>query len=412
MPPPVPPTVAIALEELRKSFQGANGPAFDPMTESWAHIAEATRKVLGGDFQAADPHQRLLQLRLGALFGARLVRDTGAFWFRQRDAIGGFALGYPGGVFTVSPFSVTALALVSGTVAGLQTAAGQLKAASEAAQTPGAAPLTPRDYERFFDPAFLEFFACDRQAAQSAWESPPRKLIATLKDASFRAQPSKTTREWLEKKLLFALGPLDPERPLIDQAGRDLALVERVGELFGGRYGTGLTAEEGWAHAALPLLRLDSSQEAKADPAPDTAGAGMLAAFLARMPRLPEAPTDGVLGIFAANQISAPDARLEKHPNLRTFRVNPRPLLPLLQRFDGARIRERLQTFLRAQGDQTLSPQENAVLEESLAWLKRLQDALALATRDQLDFCLRRAPEIEGYAGDGKAKLRDALRST
>lgn len=408
MPTPVPPTIAIALEELRKAFQAVQGPTFDPMTEPWSAIAQATQKLLNGGFQASDPHHRLFQLRLGALFGARLTRENDGFWFRQRDALGNFSVGFPGGVFTVSPFTVTALALVSGTVAGLETAAGELKTAVNASKTPGGAPLTPRDYERFFDPAFLEFFALDRKAAQRTWESAPRKLIAALKDASFRAQPSKTTRDWLEKKLLFALGPLDPERPLIDQAERDLPLVERVGELFAARYGTGLTAEEGWAKAALPLLSVDLSQNPKGEP---VQGMGVLAAFLSCMPKLPEVPSEGILGLFSSEQIAAPDPRLSQYAGLRTFRVNPDPLLPLLQRFDGEKLRERVQTFARALGPTVqLTPQETAVVEESLTWLKRLQDTLALAVRDQLDLCLRRAPEIEGYAGDGKARLREALQ--
>lgn len=405
MSQPIPPTIATALEELTRAFHAVKGPACDPLTAPWDTVDEVTRTVLGGEFQPSQPGHRLYQLRLGALFGERLAREAGGFWFRKRDAVGGFGLGFPEGVFTVSPFKVTALAMVSGKVAGLGTAMAELKKQAEAAKKPGP-KLGPDDYERFFDPAFLEFFAQDPKRAKAAWEATPKRLLADLKDAAFRVKPSGKTKEWLETKLTFPLIGLAQDTPLIAQAEKDAGLVERVGELFGARYGTGLTGEEGFANVLLPLLTIDPD---KAPTPKKKEGQGALAMFFAQSPRVEGLPDDAILGLFSPEQVSAPDPRLAKVDGLHTFRVNPRTLNPLLQRFDAKAIKSRVEAFSRTL-ETPLDVTETIVLDGALDWLTRLRDTLALAVRDQLDLCLRRVPETEGQTGEGKGQLRDAVQ--
>lgn len=416
MPHPLPPPLALSLDAIHKTLgQTAAGAGLDLLTAPWETIAQATREALGGRFNPTDPAHRLFQLRLGVVFGERMARESNAFWFRQRDAVGGFALGMPEAVFTVSPFAVTAMALVADKVAGLSTAAEQIGRDRGRARADGAVaqPLTPADYERFFDPAYLEFYVLDTKRAAEVWQTPPGKLLQELRDAALRVNLDKKTRAWMDREILSGLSKSDPNLPLIEQAERDLPLVERVGELFAGRYGTGLTHEDGWANVALRLLQLDPAQRVQGKPAE---GIGALATFLTQALRKEGMTQDGVLGLFARDQLSAPHPALAKLSSLRTFRVNPRPLLPLLQRLDLPALRNALAAFLatlpKVGGKPVaLTPPEQAIFDQTLTWLEHLRDSLALATRDKLDLCLRRAPEIEGYAGAHKAELRRALAS-
>ncbi len=420
MEPATPPQIKIALEQLQTTLTAAGYPSLDPLTASWAELEPAIHKVLDGTFQASHPGHRLLSLRLGALFGERLARAGRGFWFVQSEAMAGLALGFPDVVFTVSPFTVVTMALVKNSLAGLETAAAKILEDRNEAKAREASPkaLTPADYQRTMDPSFIEFLALDEKRAHAAWELSPRRLIQELKDALFRAQLSKQTAAWLETSVLSELRELDQNQRLIDQAERAPRAIERVGELFAGRYGTGLTTESGWSQVALRLLSVDATQTATIRPQALAAikkGAGPLVAFLHEMPKLPDAPQEGILGLFQPAQLSAPHPQLAGLQTLRLVRVNPRPLLPLLQKFQEKALREALEAFLprlqEAVGAPTaLSAQERALFDEALGFCKRLQDTLALAVSQKLDLCVRRGTEQEGYTGGSKAELRAAVQ--
>ncbi len=311
---------------------------------------------------------------------------------------------------TVSPFSLAAVALISGHLEGLDGVEAELvsEAKAAAAREPAPKALDAHHYEQFFDPSLIEFVALDGKRAADAWALTPSRLVRELKDAEVRTpQLAKQTRDWLERELIAGLRALEQERPLLAQAAHAPRLIERTGELFGGRYGTGLTTEEGWQHAALPLLAIDPG---KAPAAGEAQGRGVLERYLAAMPRREGTPEGGILGLFSVDQVGPVHPALEAEAALRLVRLNPRPLLPLLQKFDPEAVRKSVGAFAKA-ANGSLDAREQAVLDGTLEWLVRLQDTLALAVRDGLDFCLRRATEAEGRAGESKAQLRTALQA-
>jgi hypothetical protein len=225
----------------------------------------------------------------------------------------------------------------------------------------------------------------------------------------------------VETQLFAPLAELAPSKPLLDQdLEPNLRLIERVGELFGGVFGTGLTAEEGWFNVALPLLRADPDAEVPADMLAAAASKlgrseGPVTLYLRYMPPHPEAPQSGILGLFAPDQLSAPHPRLS-NLNVRIIRANPRALHPLLKSYDPERVRKGVQRFagLLSQhtgGSVAPSAQESALLEDVLGFLTRLQGTLAIAIRDQRPFCVRRATASEAAAGPGKFEVRAALKS-
>jgi hypothetical protein len=62
--------------------------------------------VLGGRYDGAKPPHRAVAVGLGGLLGEHLARDHRAFWFRQREALHGFEVGFPDTLLALSPFEL------------------------------------------------------------------------------------------------------------------------------------------------------------------------------------------------------------------------------------------------------------------------------------------------------------------
>lgn len=404
-----PSPIVAAAAELKQSLK------LDPLKASWGELDAAIRTQLGGEFDAHKVAHRRMSLNLGAVIGMRLANDTGAFWFAQRDSMGALALGFPEAVFSVSPFSVSTLALVTRTVPELEQALAKIRedAAAAKKEAPAPKPLTPEDYQRYFDPGFIEFFVLDAARAESVWNLPPQRIIGELKDAFFRAMGlSREGRAAVETQLIAPLQTLDQQQPLIDQAERAPRLIEHLGNLWGGLYGTGATSEEGWNEVAARVLIIGApaSPTPTAEAAAKAGQVGPFTLWLRTVPPQPDAPKGGILGIFPPEAVRPPHPKLSGVP-LRLAAFNPRALLPLLQKYDQEAVKRSVAAYGAALGAKAKAGGRDGPLQEqTLAFLDKLRDTLAIAIEKQQPFCVRRLTESEAAQSSTLGPLRAALR--
>ncbi len=395
-----PPQIAIALEKLRQTFEMLGAPGVDPLTAPWAQVAELGAQLLRAPFDPQKGGHVTYALRLGALFGERFAKDTGAFWFRQRDVQAGLSMGFADRVFAFSPFGVAAQALTRGEVGQLDEAAQQLRRDHAAQPAQMATFLGPADYERFYDPAYFELIALDLARANAAWESLPGALLKTLQGPAAVARLEPQVRAYLEEQLLAPLRRLDPKLPVVQQARAEPRLVEGVAKLLGTEQSTGLTHEEGWSSLGLRMLGLDPTRSTKPSAEAVRAlkdGRTPLGAFLADAQLRPEVPVGGVLGLFAIEDVLPVHPALHGVETFRLARVNARALIPVLQGFDRRKAERALGSYVsRLPRGSRLTPKQELLVEDVLQWLVRLRDVLALAQARELAFCLGRSTLMAG----------------
>src|SRR5262249_4896816 len=133
-------------------------------------------------------------------------------------------LGFPTALLIVSPFGSVAEALSRANLSRLDDFAkevGNSLAQARFSAAGAAAPtkLSADDYQRIFDPGFVQFLAIDPAKAKTAWDSTISQLIADVRDgftreggrlpaysptsldARFIALPQRLypTRKWLEQ---------------------------------------------------------------------------------------------------------------------------------------------------------------------------------------------------------------------
>ena len=135
-------------------------------------------------------------LGLAAIFAERLARDTQGFWFPNREAMEGASLGFSDALMMLSPFGAVLESLSRGQLSRLDEVAKEVRTnLSQAKFGAGrVARLNALDYQRLFDPGFLQFVAVDPEKARTAWESAPDKVIRELRGALDRVSPTKLPR--------------------------------------------------------------------------------------------------------------------------------------------------------------------------------------------------------------------------
>ena len=417
---PTPPQLDAAQAQLLTAIEGVDKKKIDALKTPWAEIEGSVIKLLKGAFAMERPDHQAIALGLASILGARLAHDHQAFWFPNRESMEGAALGFPEALIMLSPLGAVAEALATAKLSKLEDVSKDIR--NSLAQVkfggPGApGRLSPLDYQRLFDPGFVQFVALDSQRAKGAWNSTPDKLAREVRDAVGRtgsALPPEVKQQ-LEAQIVQSLQRLDPKASLIAQVDRAPRVAELIGHLFATTANSGSAPEEFWQDVVMALLHIGvPASLPPLDPEEIEVakqGADPLYLFLDVVPYQVPAPEEGLLGAFALDELTLPDPGFSQVGSLRLIQVNRSRVKPLLDKFDGAKTREALAKFqahVEKAAGKPVPPTEEGkqLLDAALALLGDLKKASDAGG----ELCLRRTTEAEASSEAALSVVRGALQ--
>ena len=422
-----------AVEQLRQALRAVEQRDIDPLTAPWTEIEGGVAKMLGGAFAPNKPEHGTVALLVGAAFGERICRDLGGFWFQNRGAPDGVAIGFPEVTVMFSPLEVVVQALARAQLSMLDDIAKDLaqtlsRARAETMLRPGAPRLGPDDYRRMFDPGFVQLACVDVAKLRSTLAKTPPEAARDIEDALGR-MPSAVppaVRASMRNQIVGALGELPPTGPLSERVAAAPPLVELLALLGGALESTRFAPAELWQHVLLPLLHIGPAETFPPLDEDDRAalrdGADPLVVYVETLPfRTPSPDEDGLLGVFPPDELGPLDASFEGLPSARAVVAPAGPLAELAAGFDRVALRAAVESFTRhaiteAQGAGQEAPNvESALLPiaiELLGELQRVLEAVREAPVGERVLVVRRAPEAEA-ASDGAIKeLRRAFQGS
>jgi hypothetical protein len=423
---PAPPQIQSALDHFREALRAAQGADVDPLTASWDEIEKAVIKLLGGAFNPRSQGHQNLVFMLAATLAERLRRDLGAFWFRNRSAPQGAALGFPPGIIVFSPFQAAMQALSRSQLTMLEKTSAELAgvvAQARAAGGAGGGELAPEDYQRLFDPGFVQFVRLDPKELEALLAATPAAVGRELDDAFGRLPPQvpAEVRDPVRKQILGALKQLEAGKPLGAQADRAQQLVELVAMLKAGGDGSGFAPVELWEDVLMPLLHVGAADSFPAVGEEEQeawkAGAEPLLLYVDALPfQTPAADEDGLLGVFPEDDVTAPHEALTGLEG-RLALVGTAALTGPLARFDAAKVRASVERFREhvdaAAGGGAARPErpagEPGLLDVALSLLGDLARLVEATGEKQGLLCLRYATESEAASEPLLDELRRAL---
>jgi hypothetical protein len=419
-PMPMPPQLAAALEQLDAVIQQVEKRKVDFFSEPWDVIEKSAIKLLGGPFDPGVPEHQVVALGLAAAFAQRLGNEFGAFWFPLRDSLEGASLGFPETIIMLSPFGAVAdalgrakLATLDDVMRDVRTALGKAKFAPTAQ---GPVRLTPADYQRLFDPGFVQMVAVDGAKLKSTWGLTPERLSRDVRDAMSRsnALPAEVKKQ-MEAQLLGSLQRLPPGQPLTASLAKAPRVAELMALLFAANQTTGCAGEEFWADVALPLLLvgdptsfppLDEEELAVAKQ-----GIDPLFLLIDVVPYQFKAPDEnGVLGLFGAEDVELPDPAFADSRSLRVLQVKAGGIQEALRAFDERTTREVVRRF-----GELVREKAGAVPSQGQAEAKQMLDAAMVLLKDLKEMVasgktlwVRHLTEAEAASEPALAQVRQA----
>lgn len=424
MPRVAPPHLQAAFEQFREAWQKAQGAPLDAQATAWADVEKGVIKLLGGPFKMELPDHQMVAFALAYLLGERLAEADGGFWFPNRDTPENAMIGFPEAILTVSPLGAALDALRKANLPGLDQIAQEIhRSIATVKFSPGAgggARLQPEDYVRLFDPGFLQFAALDANKLKTAWDSKPDRLAADLRDALGRISDKempKDAKAQFEGQIVGSLRRLDPNKPLIEQTLAAPRIVELIAHLFATSQATGSAPAEFWDEVILPLLFIGTPE--KFPPLePDELqaveqGVDPLALFLDVVPFSTPAAEEGLLGAFPNEDLSVPHPSFAQLPSPRMIQLKPERLIPALQSFDPAKVRDTQQKFLaylqEKRGGKAVQtvPQSEQMKEAAFTLLADLKQVFTASKGSPV--ILRRLTESEAMSEPAVSVVRRAL---
>jgi hypothetical protein len=413
-----------ALEQLAASLAHVEGKPVDLLSAPWPEVEAGVIKLLRGPYIPDRPEHQLVALGLAAAFGQRLEASDKAFWFPMREAPEGAMLGFPEAVLMLSPFTTVTDALSRAQLVRLDDVVRDVRRAlAEARFAPTAgAPLrlSPSDYARLFDPAFLQLVAVERRRLDELWAATPDRLARDVREALGRAgsRLAAESRAQLEQQLVGSLGRLDAGKSLGEQLERAPRLGELLVDLFAGTQHSGSAPDEFWEEAVFPLLfigvpesfpPLDAEEVRAAQQ-----GADPLLLFLDAVPYREPAPDNAVLGVFEVPKVGLVHPALGRTGVPRLLTVPSEPLQRLLATFDARAVAASLERFTAYLTEKAGKPVQASspgkqMEEAALALLSELKALVAGAGATSL-LVMRRLTEAEALSDGALAPVRQALQ--
>ncbi len=420
MATPAPPQIEEALAQLLAAIKQVDQKDVNPVTTPWPDVEKSIIKLLGGAFQLARPEHQVVALGLAGMFGARLHEELKAFWFPQRDSLEGASMGFPEALIMLSPFGAVTDALAGGNLARLDDVLKEIRGALAKVKfsvSGGQPALSPQDYQRLFDPGFVQIVSANGQKAAQAWSMPPEQVGREIRDALGRGgqQLPAEVKQQLEAQLVGSLQRLEQGKPLATQMERAPRIAELVGHLFATQAGTGSAPEEFWTDIAFPLLFIGTPENFPPLDAEELdavkQGAEPVLLFLDLVPYQTSAPEDGLLGVFPIEQVGVPHSGFGNVPTLRLFKVDATTLKPALDKFDPAKTRavvDKFTGYLKEKSGHEAkgSPQGQQLFDASLQLLADLKAAVDKGG----ELWVRRLTEAEAASEAPLAVIRQALQ--
>jgi len=276
----------------------------------------------------------------------------------------------------------------------------------------------PEEYQRLFDPGFLQFVVLDPAKSRETLDGRTDALARNIREALGRTQPPlpPEARQQFDGQILMALQRLDPAQSLAQQLEKAPRLGELLAHLCATVGGTGSAPEEFWQELVLPLLFIgtptsfppldDEEKEAFKQ------GAEPLALFVEVVPYAQPAPEEGLLGAFDMEDLGLPHPAFGKVGALRLVQLNATKLKPLLEQFDPDRTRDAVARFTayleKEAGAPTVAAPPQAA-EMMNAALTLLADLKRSVTEGKGELCLRRLTEAEAASEQALALVRKAM---
>jgi hypothetical protein len=419
---PTPPQLEAAKAELQKALDTVEQKSIDLVKENWDAIEKGVAKILGGPFQPNKPEHQVIALGLAGVLGERLHDEAKAFWFPYRESPEGAALGFPEALIMLAPFGAVVDALRSAKLGKLEDVAKEIRKALAQVKFSGGQPmqLSPEDYMRLFDPAFVQLVAVNPAKLKETWATTPDKLSRQLSDAVHRASklPPEVKKQ-LEQQLVGALARMDATQPLIAQTARAPRIVEAMGILFSATGMTGAAAEEFWTDVTMPLMLVgapDSFPPLDKEEL-DLAKQGVppLFVYLDVVPfQHKAADEDGLLGVFPPNTLQLPDPAFQSVGQVRLIKVGAEAIKTPLATFDPAKSREALERFgkmLSQSAGAVTAPAKGADEAKMMfdAGLTLLGELKGLMGASNTEFYVRRLTEAEAASEAALSEVRQAI---
>ena len=418
---PVPQHVHSAQSQLAAAMQQAEGKPVDLLKAPWAEVQATALKLLGGTFDPNNPNHQGLALGLAGAFAERMAEEHGAFWFPNRDSPEGATLGFPDAIIMLSPFGAVMDGMVQGRLEALDKLAGDIRGSlAQVRLDPRAAAggqkMGPQDYQRLFDPGFLQFVVLDTTKAKAAFEASPDTLARDIRDALGRSQLPQEARQQFDGQIVQTLSRLEPSKPLAEQMERAPRIAELIGHMFATVGGTGAAPEEFWGEIVLPLLFIGAPQSFPPVDEEElnafTQGAPPLALFVDIVPHTAQAPEEGLLGTFEQTDLSLVHPGFGKVGALRLIKVNADRIKPLLANFQPDGVVDSVRRFTKYMEEKAgkgapPNPQNEEMLKAVTVLLTDLKRAL---TEAKGDVCLRRLTEAEAASEQAVAAVRQSLQ--
>lgn len=422
MSTPKPPQLEAAFQQVSAVLEKATESKIDLLKAPWAEVEQAVIKVLGGPFKPNQPEHQVVALGLAAALGDRLHVEHQAFWFPYRETPEGASLGFPEALIMLAPFGAVMDALMAGKLERLDEVVKTIRTSLAQAKfgAGGGQPmrLSPEDYMRLFDPAFVQLVAMDPAKAKQTWGATPEKLSIDLRDAVARAAklPPEVKKQ-LEQQLLGALGRLEAGKPVLAQVARAPRVVETMGLLFGASMATGPAAEEFWNDVVMPLLFVGAPaafpplDEEEVNAAKQ--GVDPLFIFLDVVPHQFKAPEDdGLMGAFPASSLQLPAPEFGAVQQIRLIKVGLEAVKEPLAAFDPAKTRDALKRFGEHLAQKAGPVQATQGAQEAKMMLDAamtLLGDLKAAVASGKELYVRRLTEAEAASEPALEQVRQAL---
>lgn len=419
----IPPHIQVAQQQLSEALQRVEGRPVDLVATPWDEIEKSVVKLLGGPFRIERPEHQMAALGLAGAFGERLMREERAFWFLNRDSIEGANLGFEDALIMIAPFGAVADSLRQSKLPRLGEIEADIRRSLAQVRfqiQPGQGPvkLGPEDYQRLFDPGFLQFVVLDEARAKKTWDSKPGELVREVRDALNRTQPPlpPEAKQQFEGQILVALQRMDPDKTLGEQVEAAPRIAELMAHLFATVGGTGSAPEEFWQQLILPLLFIgapttfppvdDEEREAFKQ------GVDALSLFVEVVPYTRSAPEEGFLGAFEIKDVQLPHPSFERVQGPRLIQIDRAKVTAMLADFDPKATREAIARFTSYMEGQSGGPgKENPIgaqmLDAAMDLLSDLKRSLETGTGL---LCLRRLTEAEAASEPAVAVVRAALQ--
>jgi hypothetical protein len=421
---PAPPQIELAQEQFREQLKAVENRDIDPDVVPWPELEKSVVKLLGGAFDPEKPEHQAIALGLAGSFAQRLATESNAFWFQNRESIEGAALGFPDALIVLSPFGAAMDALAQARLAKLDELQADIRKSLAqvkfgAGGGPGGMRLSPIDYERLFDPGFLQFTVMDSKKTKDAWETPTSKVARDVRDAVGRAsQLPPEAKKQLESQLVGTLDRMDGQKSLLDQAERAGRVTELLGHLFATTASTGSAPEEFWHDLVFPLLYIGAPATFPPVEAEEleaySKGVDPLFLFVDLVPYQSKAEEGALLDTFPPQELQLPHPAMARIRNLHLVKLPKERLQPLVQGFDAAKTRDAIERFGALLKEKTGKPaavteEAKAMLDGALSLLADLKQASDVAKKENGELYLRRLTEAEASSEPALALVRTAL---